>query len=108
MIYRRKILDQLVKNDLRTVCNIQKISAGQADDQTTDEIKDRTYVINLDECKSLENYWVTFHVSGDLIYFDSFGVDQILKGNEKLLDNKNITTIIYRVQVYDSIMYWIY
>ena len=32
MIYRRKIIDQLVKNDLRTFYNIQKISAGQADD----------------------------------------------------------------------------
>ena len=32
MIYRKKIIDQLVKNDLRTFCNIQKISAGQADD----------------------------------------------------------------------------
>ena len=38
------------------------------------------------------------------IYFDSFGIDYILKESKKLIDNKNITANIDRIQAYDSIM----
>ena len=41
----------------------------------------------------------------NIIYFDSFGVDDIKKENRKLIVNKNITTNIYRIQACDSIMY---
>ena len=41
----------------------------------------------------------------NVTYFDSFGVEHILKQNEKFIGNKNITTNIYRIQVYDSIMH---
>ena len=40
----------------------------------------------------------------DVIYFDSFGVEHILKNLKKLIGNKNITTSIYRIYAYDSIM----
>ena len=41
----------------------------------------------------------------NVIYFDSFGVDHILKEIKKIIGNKNILTYIYRIQTYDSIVY---
>ena len=38
-----------------------------------------------------------------VIYFDSFGVEHVLKEIRKLIGNKNITNI-YRMQAYDSVM----
>ena len=45
------------------------------------KIKDRVYVINMDEYKSTGPHWIALHVNGDnmgasidAIYFDSFGV----------------------------------
>ena len=44
------------------------------------KIKDRTYVINLDEFKSIGTHWIALYVnSNDVIYFDSFGVEHIRK-----------------------------
>ena len=40
----------------------------------------------------------------NIIYFDNFGVQHILKEIKKLLTNKNITANIYRIQAYVSIM----
>ena len=37
-------------------------------------------------------------------YFDSFGVKHVLKEIRKFIKNKNITSNIYRVQAYDSII----
>ena len=40
----------------------------------------------------------------NVTYFDSFGVEHIRKEIRKFIRNKNITTNIYRIQAYDSIM----
>ena len=43
-------------------------------------MNDGTYVISLDEDKSIETYWIALHVNGDsLTYLESFGVKYILK-----------------------------
>ena len=40
------------------------------------EVKDRAYVINIDDCKSLGAYWIIFYVNCNYgTYFDSFAVD---------------------------------
>ena len=39
-----------------------------------------------------------------LTYFNSFGVEHILKEIKKFIGNKNIMTNIYRIQAYTSIM----
>ena len=63
------------------------------------------YIINLDEYKSVGTHWIALDKNGDSVtYFDSFGVDYILKEIRKLIDNKNITANIYRIQENDSIM----
>ena len=45
------------------------------------------------------------HLNDDSVtYFDSFGVEYIPKESKKFIGNKNITTIIYRIQGNYSIM----
>ena len=68
-------------------------------------IKDKAYVVFLDEYKWTETNWIALYVNGDNVtYFDSFKVEHIPKEIEKLITNKNITTNIYRIQANDSIM----
>ena len=50
------------------------------------KIKDGAYVINLDEFESIGTHWIALYLNGnnkrasyDTIYFDSFGVEHILK-----------------------------
>ena len=52
----------------------------------------------------------------NVIYFDSFEFEHIPKEIKKFIGNKNIITIIYKLQAYKSILcepmdtlfYWIY
>ena len=76
-------------------------------------IKDRAYVINLDEYSDIANRWVALYINNnDVTYFDSFGVEQIPKEIKTFINrpspsashNKNIKTNIFRIQAYDSIM----
>ena len=65
------------------------------------------YVINLDKYKSIRAHRIALHVnSNNIIYFDKFGIEHILKEIEKIIGNKNIKTNISRIQEYDSKMYW--
>ena len=41
----------------------------------------------------------------NITHFDSFGFEHIPKHIRKFFGNKNITTNIYRIQVYNSIKY---
>ena len=69
------------------------------------KIKDRAYVINRDEFKSIGTHWIAVYVNGnDIIYFYSFGVKHIPKEIKKIIGNKNIIKNIYRMQAYNSIM----
>ena len=43
------------------------------------KMKDRAYVINVDEYKSIGTYWITLIVNSDNVtYFNSFGVECFL------------------------------
>ena len=69
------------------------------------KIKDGANVINLDNYESTGTRWIVLHMNGNyIIYFDSFGVEHIPEKIKKLIENKNIITNIYIIQVYDSIM----
>ena len=69
------------------------------------EIKDEAYIINLDEYSDIGTHWVALYVNNNNItYFDSFGVEHIPKEIKTFINNKNITTNIFRIQAYDSIM----
>ena len=68
--------------------------------------KDGAYVLNLDEYESVETHWRELYINCDkATYLDSFGVESIPKEIKKFVDNKNIRTNIYRIQVHSSIMY---
>ena len=70
------------------------------------KIKDEAYVINLDEFKSIRTHSIALYVNNNNVaYFDSFGVEHILKEIWKFIENKIIITNIYSVQAYDSIMF---
>ena len=69
------------------------------------------YLINLDEYRSVEADWIALYLciwialNGDNVtYFESFGVKYILIEIEKFISNKTITTNVYRIQAYNSIM----
>ena len=65
------------------------------------EIKDGTYVINLDEYSDIGTHWVALYVqNNDVTYFDSFGVEHIPKEIKTFIRNKNIKTNIFSIQAY--------
>ena len=69
------------------------------------KIKDGVYTVNLDEY-SVGTHWVALYVDNDdVTYFDCFGVEHIPK-EIKAFTNRSlsITTNIFRIQGYDSIM----
>ena len=63
------------------------------------------YVINLDEYHDIGTHWVALYVNNKIVtYFDSFGVEHILKEIMKFIVRRKIIANIYRIQAYDSIM----
>ena len=67
-------------------------------------LKDGAYVINLDEYSDTGTHCVDLYVrNDDVTYFDSFGVEHIPKEIKAFINNKNITTNIFRIPAYDSI-----
>ena len=49
------------------------------------KIKDGAYAINLDEYSDIGNHWVALYVNNDdVIYFDSFGVENIAKRDKNI------------------------
>ena len=69
------------------------------------KIKDRAYVINLDELKSIGLHSIALYKNAkNVTYFDSFELEHVPKEIRKFIRNRNITTSICRIQAYDSIM----
>ena len=77
-------------------------------------IKDGAYIINLDVYSDIGTHWVTLYVqNNNVTYFDSFGLEYIPKEIKTFINrpsssashNKIIKTNIFRIQIYDSIMY---
>ena len=69
------------------------------------KIKYGTYVINMDEYKSIGTHWINLNLNSyNITYFDSFGVEYMPKEIKKFIGNKNIITNIYRIQANEPIM----
>ena len=74
-------------------------------DNLPDRIKDRAYVINLEEYYDTGTHWIGLYVNNKTVtYFDSFGIKHLPKEVKKFISNRNIISYIYRIQNYDSIM----
>ena len=71
------------------------------------KIKDGGYVINLDGYSDIGSHWVALYVqNNNVTYFDSFGVEHIPKEIKAFIDRSLcITTNIFRIQAYDSIIF---
>ena len=69
------------------------------------KIKDRAYVINLDEYADNGAHWIVLFCSkNEIVYFDSFGVEHIPEEIKEFIVNKNIKAKMFQVQANDSIM----
>ena len=67
-------------------------------------IKNRAYVINLDEYPVVGKHWIALYVeNNEVIYFDSFGVEHVLKEIKRFIGHKNTKTNIFRIQADNSI-----
>ena len=75
-----------------------------------EKIKDRAYIINLDEYADAGTHWIALFCKkkNEIVYFDSFGVEYIPEEIKEFIKefpgNKNIKTNIFRVQEDNSIM----
>ena len=55
-------------------------SRDNLSERSSTEIKDRAYVINLDEYSDIGTHWISlYEQNNDANYFDIFGVEHILK-----------------------------
>ena len=69
------------------------------------KINDGAYIINVGEYESIGTRWIALSANAkNATYFESYGVEHIPKEIRKFIRNKNITTNIYRIKAYDSIM----
>ena len=69
------------------------------------KIKDGTHVINFDEYAHVGTNWIALYIKNiEIIYFDSFGVEDVPQEIKKFVGHKNIKTYIFRIQVNNSIM----
>ena len=67
-------------------------------DKLPNRIKDEIYIINLDEYSETGTHWITLYsLNYNVTYFESFGVEDIPKEIKRCIDNKNITTNIFRI-----------
>ena len=74
-------------------------------DNVPHKIKSGAYVINLDEYFDIGTHWIALYVnSKTATYFDSFGIERILREIRVFIDDKDIIVSNYRIQSYDSIM----
>ena len=64
-----------------------------------EKIKDRAYVINLDEYADVGTHWIAlFCNKNEIIYFDSFGVEHVPEEIKEFVRNKNIkANILHRI-----------
>ena len=74
-------------------------------DNLPKQIKDGSYVINLDEHKDTGTHCVVlFCKKNEIVYFDSFGVEHIPEEIKKCIGKRNIKANIYCVQATNSVM----
>ena len=74
-------------------------------DNLPDEKKDETYITSLDEYADIGTHWIALYMNGNAVtYFDSFGVEHISKEIKKFIIGSTITTNIFRMQAYGSLM----
>ena len=73
--------------------NEPKFTGVYSRDNLPNKIKDKAYVINLDDDADVETNWIALYVLNiEIIYFDSFGAEHVPKEIKKFIKHKNIKT----------------
>ena len=95
----------LTNFEIQTYQNEPRFNGVCSRDNLANKIKDRAYVINLDEYFDIESHWIALYaLNNNVTYFDSFGVEHIPKEIKKFIDKFAIITQIFRIQAHDSVM----
>ena len=93
-----KILQKYYQNEPR-------FNGVYSKDNLPNKIKDGAYVINLDEYSDIGTHWnALYALNNNVTYFDSFGVAHNPKETKKIIKGSSITTNIFRIQAYDSVI----
>ena len=83
--------DPLTNFKIQKYENESRFNGVYSKDNLPNKIKDGAYVINLDEYSDIGTHWIALYVkNNDITYFNSFGVEHILKEIVKFVNNKNI------------------
>ena len=70
-------------------------------------IKDGAYLIYLDEYADVGTHWIVlFCKRNEIVYFDSFDVEQVPEEIKEFIGNKTIKANVFRVQANNLIMCW--
>ena len=96
----------LTNFEIQKYCQSEPRFNGVYSRDNLTKIKDGAYIINLDEYSDIGTHWVAFYVHNDNVtYFYSFDVENFQKEIKTFIDHSlSITTNVFRVQAYDSIM----
>ena len=72
---------QLRKFGIEAYCqNEPRFMGVYSRDNLPDKIKDGAYVVNLDEYSDIGTHWIALYANNKTVtYFDSFGIEHILK-----------------------------
>ena len=85
--------------------NEPRFNAVNSRNNLPKKIKDGAYLTNLDEYVDVGTHWIAlFYNKNEIVYFDSFGVEHVLKEIKEFVENKNIKANIFRVQGNNSVM----
>ena len=85
--------------------NELRLNGVYSRDNLPNKMKDKAYVINLDEHADTGAHWITlFCNKNKIVYINSSGVEHIPEVIKEFIGNKNIKANIYRVQSNNSIM----
>ena len=85
--------------------NEPRVNGVFSRDNLPKKIKDREYVINLDENAAVGTRWIAlFCNKSEIIYFDSFGVKHVPEEIKEFIRNKNIIANTFPVQAKNSLL----
>ena len=85
--------------------NEPRFNGVSSRDNLPNKIKDRAYVINLDEHKDAGTHWIALFCNRNkIVYFDSFAVEHIPEETKEFIGSRNIKANIFRVQANTSVV----
>ena len=59
-------------------------------------VKDGAYVINLDDYADVDTHWIALFCNrSEIVYFDTFGVEDVLEEIKEFVGNKSIIANIF-------------